>query len=77
MGMGKRESYQTRRPGRGGRADSARGCGFGFGFGFGFDFDFDFGMGMGFGMDFANAIASADVSMTISPHVGASRSLTI
>ncbi|WP_342320817.1 hypothetical protein [Burkholderia pseudomallei] len=65
--MGKRESYQTRRPGRGGRADSARGCGFGFGF----DFDFDFGMG------FANAIASADVSMTISPHVGASRSLTI
>ncbi|WP_324294553.1 hypothetical protein [Burkholderia pseudomallei] len=73
MGMGKRESYQTRRPGRGGRADSARGCGFGFGFGF----DFDFGMGMGFGMGFANAIASADVSMTISPHVGASRSLTI
>ncbi|CAJ3683165.1 Uncharacterised protein [Burkholderia pseudomallei] len=69
--MGKRESYQTRRPGRGGRADSARGCGFGF------DFDFDFGMGMGFGMGFANAIASADVSMTISPHVGASRSLTI
>ncbi|RKN95472.1 hypothetical protein D8O27_19780 [Burkholderia mallei] len=67
--MGKRESYQTRRPGRGGRADSARGCGFGF--------DFDFGMGMGFGMGFANAIASADVSMTISPHVGASRSLTI
>ncbi|WP_080310555.1 hypothetical protein [Burkholderia pseudomallei] len=75
MGMGKRESYQTRRPGRGGRADSARGCGFGFGFGF--DFDFDFGMGMGMGMGFANAIASADVSMTISPHVGASRSLTI
>lgn len=71
--MGKRESYQTRRPGRGGRADSARGCGFGFGF----DFDFDFGMGMGMGMGFANAIASADVSMTISPHVGASRSLTI
>nr|WP_324294495.1 hypothetical protein [Burkholderia pseudomallei] len=71
MGMGKRESYQTRRPGRGGRADSARGCGFGFGF------DFDFGMGMGMGMGFANAIASADVSMTISPHVGASRSLTI
>ncbi|NVH64837.1 hypothetical protein G4D37_00250 [Burkholderia pseudomallei] len=69
--MGKRESYQTRRPGRGGRADSARGCGFGF------DFDFDFGMGFGFGMGFANAIASADVSMTISPHVGASRSLTI
>ncbi|WP_038778985.1 hypothetical protein [Burkholderia pseudomallei] len=69
--MGKRESYQTRRPGRGGRADSARGCGFGFGF------DFDFGMGMGMGMGFANAIASADVSMTISPHVGASRSLTI
>ncbi|MGR8027425.1 hypothetical protein ACU7M1_10195, partial [Burkholderia pseudomallei] len=32
IGMGKRESYQTRRPGRGGRADSARGCGFGFGF---------------------------------------------
>ncbi|WP_080313038.1 hypothetical protein [Burkholderia pseudomallei] len=71
MGMGKRESYQTRRPGRGGRADSARGCGFGFGFASGFGFDFDFGMG------FANAIASADVSMTISPHVGASRSLTI
>ncbi|KGW74666.1 hypothetical protein Y046_1398 [Burkholderia pseudomallei MSHR2990] len=69
--MGKRESYQTRRPGRGGRADSARGCGFGFGFASGFGFDFDFGMG------FANAIASADVSMTISPHVGASRSLTI